>query len=142
MCVFVCFVFAYRELLIELVGEQGVGQLSEVELTQRANTVDVLDVNIFGQVGDLLRVKLVPDEREKRKRKREEGRGSVNKLSSSEGRRMNGRPPQRDGWRRDVKTSQAAFQEEMIDTSSYNKIIPSKLRLFDQRERNPHIHLY
>lgn len=53
--------FAYREFLVELVGEQGVGQLSEVELTQRANTVDVLDVNIFGQVGDLLRVKLMPD---------------------------------------------------------------------------------
>lgn len=70
---FVCFVFAYRELLIELVGEQGVGQLSEVELTQRANTVDVLDVNIFGQVGDLLRVKLVPDEREKRKEKERGG---------------------------------------------------------------------
>ena len=52
--------FAYREFLIELVGEQGVGQLSEVELTKRANTVDVLDVNIFGQVGDLLRVKLMP----------------------------------------------------------------------------------
>lgn len=57
--------FAYREFLIELVGEQGVGQLSEVELAQWANTVDVLDVNIFGQVGDLLRVKLVPDERER-----------------------------------------------------------------------------
>ncbi len=60
--------FAYREFLIELVGEQRVGQLSEVELTQRANTVNVLDVNIFGQVGDLLRVKLVPDERERGQR--------------------------------------------------------------------------
>lgn len=59
-----CKGFAYREFLIELVGEEGVGQLSEVELTQRTNAVDVLDVNIFGQVGDLLRVKLMPDERE------------------------------------------------------------------------------
>lgn len=57
-------VFAYGEFLVELVGEQGVGQLPEVELAQRADAVDVLDVNIFGQVGDLLRVKLVPDERE------------------------------------------------------------------------------
>lgn len=62
-CLVLALVFAYREFLVELVGEQGVGQLSEVELTQRANTVDVLDVNIFGQVRDLLRVKLVPDER-------------------------------------------------------------------------------
>lgn len=54
--------FAYRELLIELVGQQGVWQLSEVELTQRAHTVDVLDVNVFGQVRDLLRVELVPEE--------------------------------------------------------------------------------
>lgn len=54
---------AYREFLIELVGEQGVGQFSEVELTQWTNAVDVLDVNIFGQVGDLLRVKLMSDEK-------------------------------------------------------------------------------
>lgn len=59
-----CQGFAYREFLIELVGEQGVRQFSEVELTQGANAVDILDVNIFGQVGDLLRVKLMPDERE------------------------------------------------------------------------------
>lgn len=54
--------FAYREFLVELVGQQGVWQLPEVELTQRAHTVDILDVDIFGQVGDLFRVELVPDE--------------------------------------------------------------------------------
>lgn len=59
--------FAYRELLVELVGEQWIRQLSEVEFTERANTVDVLDVNIFGQVRDLLRVKLMPDGRNKDK---------------------------------------------------------------------------
>lgn len=53
--------FTYREFLIELVGEEGVWQLSEVQLTQGAHTVDVLDVHVFGQVGDLLRVELVPD---------------------------------------------------------------------------------
>lgn len=54
--------FAYREFLIELVGQQGVWQLPEIELTQWAHTVDVLDVNVFGQVRDLFRVELVPDE--------------------------------------------------------------------------------
>lgn len=53
--------FTYREFLIQLVGEEGVGQLSEVQLTQGAHTVDVLDVHVFGQVRDLLRVELVPD---------------------------------------------------------------------------------
>lgn len=54
--------FAYREFLVELVGQQRVWQLPEVELTQRAHAVDVLDVDIFGQVRDLFRVELVPDE--------------------------------------------------------------------------------
>lgn len=65
--------FAYREFLIELVGQQGVGQLPEVELTQWAHTVDVLDVDIFGQVRDLFRVKLVPDET---------GRGQIHSTAS------------------------------------------------------------
>lgn len=65
--------FAYRELLIELVGEEGVGQLSEVQLAQRAHTVDVLDVNIFGQVGDLLRVKLVAEEGDKKEASQQTG---------------------------------------------------------------------
>lgn len=60
-----CDAFAYREFLIELVCQQGIWQLPEVELTQRADTVDVLDVNIFGQVRDLFRIELVPDERGK-----------------------------------------------------------------------------
>lgn len=58
--------FAYREFLVELVGEQRVGQLSEVQLAQRADAVDVLDVNIFGQVRYLLRVKLMPDEEDRK----------------------------------------------------------------------------
>lgn len=49
----------HRELLVELVGEQGVGELSEVQLAQGAHTVDVLDVNVLGQVRNLLGVKLV-----------------------------------------------------------------------------------
>lgn len=57
---------SYGEFLVELVGEQWVGELSEVELAQRANTVDILDVNIFGQVRNLLRVKLVPSKRNQR----------------------------------------------------------------------------
>lgn len=57
-----CDAFAYREFLIELVGQQGIWQLPEVELAQRADAVDVLDVNIFGQVGDLLRIELMPEE--------------------------------------------------------------------------------
>lgn len=53
----------YGEFLVELVGEQGVWQFSEIQLAQRANAVDVLDVNIFGQVRNLLGVKLMAEDR-------------------------------------------------------------------------------
>lgn len=51
---------AYGEFLVELVGEQRVGQLSEVQLAQGAHRVDVLPEDVPRQVRDLLRVKLVP----------------------------------------------------------------------------------
>lgn len=49
----------YREFLVQLVGKERIGQLSEVELTEGAHTVNVLDVDIFSQVWDLLGVKLM-----------------------------------------------------------------------------------
>lgn len=51
---------SYRESVVELVGEQRVGQLPEVELAEGAHRVDVLPEDVSGQVWDLLRVKLVP----------------------------------------------------------------------------------
>lgn len=51
---------SYRESVVELVGEQRVGQLSEVQLAEGAHGVDVLPEDVSGQVWDLLRVKLVP----------------------------------------------------------------------------------
>lgn len=49
----------YWELLIELVGQQRVRELTEVQFAEGAHAVDVLDVNILCQVRDLLGVKLV-----------------------------------------------------------------------------------
>lgn len=54
-----CKASPYRELLVELVGQQRVWKFAEVELAKGAHTVDVLDVNILCQVRNLLRVKLV-----------------------------------------------------------------------------------
>lgn len=51
---------SYRESVVELVGEQRVGQLSEVQLAEGAHGVDVLPEDVSGQVWDLLRVELVP----------------------------------------------------------------------------------
>ena len=51
----------HSELFVELVGEQRVGQLTEVQLTQRAHAVDVLHVQLFRQVRNVLAVKLVPE---------------------------------------------------------------------------------
>lgn len=51
---------SYRESVVELIGEQRVGQLSEVQLAEGAHRVDVLSKDVSGQVWDLLGVKLVP----------------------------------------------------------------------------------
>lgn len=48
------------KLLIELVGEEGVGELPEVQLAQGPHAVDVLHVRVLGQVRNILAVKLVP----------------------------------------------------------------------------------
>lgn len=52
----------HGKLFIELVGEERIGQLAEVKFAQRAHTVDVLHVNVFSQVWNVLAVKLVPIE--------------------------------------------------------------------------------
>lgn len=44
----------HREFLIELVGQEGVGQLPEVELAQGAHTVDVLEVHFPCQIWTLI----------------------------------------------------------------------------------------
>lgn len=51
---------AYSELVVELVGEEWVWQLPEVELAERAHTVDILHVQVLGQVWHILTVKLMP----------------------------------------------------------------------------------
>ena len=58
----------YWESVVELVGEQRVGQLSEVQLAEGAHWVDVLPEGVSGEVWDLLGVKLVP----RRQREEEE----------------------------------------------------------------------
>ena len=50
----------HRKLLIQLVGEEGVGQLAEVQFAQGAHAVDVLHVHVPGQVRNILTVELVP----------------------------------------------------------------------------------
>lgn len=51
----------YREFLIKLVGQEGVGQLPKVELAERAHTVDVLEVHFPRQIGTLVWAKLLPE---------------------------------------------------------------------------------
>lgn len=51
---------SYWESVVELVGEQRVGQLSEVQLAEGAHRVDVLSEDVSGQIWDLFGVKLVP----------------------------------------------------------------------------------
>lgn len=55
----------YWESVIELVGEQRVGQLSEVQLAEGAHWVYVLSEDVSAQVWDLFWVKLVPKRRQK-----------------------------------------------------------------------------
>lgn len=43
----------YGESVVELVGEQRVGQLSEVQLAEGAHRVDVLSEDVPAQVWDL-----------------------------------------------------------------------------------------
>lgn len=56
----------HRKFLIQLVGEQRVWELSEVQLTQGAHGVDVLDVGLFCQVGNMFRVKFMAEKIEER----------------------------------------------------------------------------
>lgn len=51
---------SYWESVVELVGEQRVGQLSEVQLAEGAHRVDILSEDVSGQIWDLFWVKLVP----------------------------------------------------------------------------------
>lgn len=51
----------YSKLVVELVREERIGQLSEVELAQWANTVNILHVHIFRQVRNIFTIKLMPD---------------------------------------------------------------------------------
>lgn len=56
----------HRKFLIQLVGEQRVWELSEVQLTQGAHGVDVLDIGLFCQVGNMFRVKFMAEKIEER----------------------------------------------------------------------------
>lgn len=55
----------YWESVVELVGEQRVGQLSEVQLAEGTHWMDILSEDISGEVWDLFRVKLMPSGRKK-----------------------------------------------------------------------------
>lgn len=48
----------HSKLVIQLVCEQGVGQLSKISFTQRADTVDVLQVHILVQIWTPVALKL------------------------------------------------------------------------------------
>ena len=63
-----CPVHTHRELLIQLVGEQRVRELSEVQLTEGAHRMDVLNIRLFRQVGDMLRIKLMTNPERKQDR--------------------------------------------------------------------------
>lgn len=52
----------HRELLIQLVGEQRVWEFSEVQLTEGAHRMDVLNIRFFRQVGDMLRIKFMTNQ--------------------------------------------------------------------------------
>jgi len=66
----------HGEALVQLVGQQGVGQLSEVQLAEGAHRVYVLPEDLPGQVRDLLRVKLMPGQGQReRERERETAGG-------------------------------------------------------------------
>lgn len=56
----------YSKLVVELVREQRIGQLSEVEFAQRADAVNILHVHVFCQVWNIFTVKLMPDQDEMR----------------------------------------------------------------------------
>ena len=47
------------KLVVQLVGEQGVGQLSEVQFTQGGDTVDVLHVDSLSEVWNYLTVEFM-----------------------------------------------------------------------------------
>ncbi|KAK2088254.1 hypothetical protein P7K49_034161 [Saguinus oedipus] len=59
----------HTELSVELVGKQGVRQLSEVELAEGGNAVDVLQKGGARQLRDPLTVKLMPETTVSRRRK-------------------------------------------------------------------------
>ena len=50
----------HGKLVVELVGEERVGELAEVRLAERADAVDVLQVDVLLQVGAALAVELLP----------------------------------------------------------------------------------
>ncbi len=64
---------AYSKLVVELVREQRIGQLSEVEFAQRADAVNILNVHVFRQVWNIFTVKLVPDQEEMQQQNRIHG---------------------------------------------------------------------
>ncbi len=64
---------AYSKLVVELVREQRIGQLSEVEFAQRADAVNILNVHVFRQVWNIFTVKLVPDQDEMQQQNRIHG---------------------------------------------------------------------
>lgn len=51
---------AYNEAIVELVGEEWVGQFAEIHLDQRADAMHILHVLLRGQYGHVARVKLIP----------------------------------------------------------------------------------
>lgn len=51
----------HREFLIELISQEGVGQLPKVELAEWAHTVDVLEVHFPCQIWTLIWAKLLPE---------------------------------------------------------------------------------
>lgn len=59
----------YWESVVELVGEQRVGQLPEVQLAEGAHWVYILSEDVSAQIWDLFRVKLVPKQRQERRRR-------------------------------------------------------------------------
>lgn len=70
----------YSKLLVQLIGEKGVGELSEVQFTQGGNTVDILHVDSLGEIRNNLTVKFMTlggEKKEKRKRLVSEYRAKI-----------------------------------------------------------------
>lgn len=63
----------YSKLVVELVREQRIGQLSEVKFAQWADAVNILHVHVFRQVWNIFTVKLMPDQDEMQQQNRTHG---------------------------------------------------------------------